>query len=583
MSKSYDYLNRLTQISSAPTASSSLTFTYPYNSAGQRYRAIINSDQPTSYWQYQYDSLGQLVSGKKAWWGGGVIPGQQFEYGFDTIGNRKYARSGGDVNGANLRQSDYTANALNQYSSRTVPGYVDVLGEATNAATVTVNKQATTRQGDYYRAELTVGNSSPVWQGITNIAVLNQGSNPDLIATNLGNVLVPQTPESFTYDDDGNLTSDSLWTNVWNGENRRVTVESRSTVPTGGKAREEWTHLPDGRWIERIVSTNNGSGYVAAFTNRFVWDGNVLLAVLNHTNGLELAFMRGLDLSGTLQGAGGVGGLLAVHDSSTLNYQPSTHFAGYDGNGNVVLLANAADGKESARYEYGPFAEPLRVSGVMGKANPIRFSTQYADDVTGDVKYLYRDYRADTGRWPNRDPLGEPGFETLRRGISFVTGDGPNLYAFTGNNPVCRYDYLGLKCPRLRPDFFTNPPGFFDPVCSCKEIAALDYQNDWYHLFNLYDSTIHRLQQAYDACQDLACRIVVGHRANLVSRTFLLEENHLRTTTLADKLIKCCGTRTMDDIPIRFVDPLPELKTDGPYPQTPPAPPPPPRRPPRRR
>ena len=411
MSKSYDYLNRLTQIGSTPTASPALTFTYRYNSAGQRYQTIINSDQPTSHWQYQYDSLGQLTSGKKAWWGGGVIPGQQFEYGFDTIGNRKYARRGGDVNGANLRQSDYTANALNQYSSRTVPGYVDVLGEAANAATVTVNKQATTRQGDYYRAELTVANSSPLWQGLTNIAVLNQGSNPDLIATNLGNVLVPQTPESFTYDDDGNLTSDSLWTNVWSGENRRITIESRATVPTAGKAREQWTHLPDGRWIERIVSTNDGSSYVAVQTNRFVWDGNVLLAVLNHTNGLELAFMRGLDLSGTLQGAGGVGGLLAVQVGSAgpVALTNTAHFAGYDGNGNVALLVNAADGKESARYEYGPFAEPLRVSGIMGKANPIRFSTQYANDVTGDVKYKYRDYTPSAGRWFSRDPIDKEG------------------------------------------------------------------------------------------------------------------------------------------------------------------------------
>ena len=135
--------------------------------------------------------------------------------------------------------------------------------------------------------------------------------------TNTGTILVPRAAESFTYDPDGNLTSDSLWTNVWNGENRRVLVESRSAVPTAAKAREEWTFLPDGRWIERVVSTNNGS-YVAACTNRYVWDGNVLVAVLNHTNGLELAFMRGLDMSGTLQSAGGVGGLLAVSVKSQI-------------------------------------------------------------------------------------------------------------------------------------------------------------------------------------------------------------------------------------------------------------------------
>ena len=66
----------------------------------------------------------------------------------------------------------------------------------------------------------------------------------------------------------------------------------------------------------------------------------------------------------------------------------------------------------------------------MGKANPIRFSTQYADDWTGDVKYKYRDYTPSAGRWPNRDPLGERG--------------GRNLYGFVANNPVSRVDALGL-------------------------------------------------------------------------------------------------------------------------------------------
>jgi RHS repeat-associated protein len=196
-------------------------------------------------------------------------------------------------------------------------------------------------------------------------------------------------------------------TNKSYGQNRRMVIESRAGVPPVARRREQWTHLPDGRWIERIVSTNNGTAYYPPFTNRYVWDGQVLLAVLDDANNLVVSFLRGLDLSGTLEGAGGVGGLLAVHDSSTLNNQPSTHFVCYDGNGNVTALVNAEDGTETARYEYGPFGEPLRMTGPMAKLNPIRFSTQYADEVTGDLKYLFRDYDADMGRWLNRDPFGE--------------------------------------------------------------------------------------------------------------------------------------------------------------------------------
>jgi RHS repeat-associated protein len=255
--------------------------------------------------------------------------------------------------------------------------------------------------------------------------VLNDGTNADIMSSVTGRVLVAKSPESFTYDFDGNLTSDGLWTNIWNGENRHSVIESRPSVPAAARFREQWTFLPDGRWIERIVSTNNGSAYYPAYTNRYVWDGQVLLAVLDHTNGLEMSFLRGLDLSGSLQGAGGVGGLLAVTFKTG-----GTHFAAYDGNGNVAALVSAADGTTSAQYEYGPFGEALRQTGSMAKLNPIRFSTQFADDVTDVLKYLYRDFNPTTGRWLSRDPMEEKG--------------GRNLYCFVANCPVNRVDALGL-------------------------------------------------------------------------------------------------------------------------------------------
>jgi RHS repeat-associated protein len=154
--------------------------------------------------------------------------------------------------------------------------------------------------------------------------------------------------------------------------------------------------------------------------------------VLDHTNGVVVSFVRGLDLSGSIQGAGGVGGVLAVQAGTSAQCGPvanTTHFTCYDGNGNVTALVNAATGAESARYEYGPFAEPIRMTGVMARVNPIRFSTQYADDVTGDTKYLFRDLR--DGRWPNRDPIAEDG--------------GLNIYAFVGNNPMKYVDPDGQQ------------------------------------------------------------------------------------------------------------------------------------------
>ncbi len=58
---------------------------------------------------------------------------------YDPIGNRTSATDYDEQ--GNPLLSTYTANALNQYTSRTVPGYAAVRGEAATNATVTVNER----------------------------------------------------------------------------------------------------------------------------------------------------------------------------------------------------------------------------------------------------------------------------------------------------------------------------------------------------------------------------------------------------------------------------------------------------------
>src|SRR5207249_4199160 len=125
------------------------------------------------------------------------------------------------------------------------------------------------------------------------------------------------------------------------------------------------------------------------------------------------------------QGAGGVGGLLTVCETSNSQITNS-HIACYDGNGNVCALVEGSDGNVSARYEYGPFGELLRGTGPMAKANPFRFSTKCQDDETDLLYYGYRHLNTASGRWLNRDPDRESG--------------GINLYGFLGNNPVASID-----------------------------------------------------------------------------------------------------------------------------------------------
>jgi RHS repeat-associated protein len=458
--KSHDNLNRLTGIASVAGGSNVAVFNYTYNSANQR-TAITNVD--SSKWVYQYDALGQVVSGKKYWSDGTPVAGQQFVYGFDDIGNRKMTGAGGDALGANLDYAYYTNNSLNQLTNRSVPGYVNVLGTAKTNATVTLwgdngAFSATSRKGEYYRGNLAVTNTSALWLGITNLAVLNDGSNPDIVTNLMGKTFVPKTPEAFLYDPDGNLTNDGRWTYTWDAENRLLKQESLNGAPTASKFKLEFAYDSKGRRIQKLVSTNNGS-YVAQYTNRFVYDGWNLVAILNPQSAILQAFTWGLDLSGSLQGAGGVGGLLLSRDASAA----STNYVTYDGNGNVATLVNAANGAVSASYEHGPFGEAIRVTGALAKANPFRFSSKFQDDESDFLYYGYRSYNPSTGRWLSRDPIVEQG--------------GLHLYGFVRNNPVQLFDYLGLAHlhpwpPPIVPSKPYYTP-YYAPYALCSECQCI--------------------------------------------------------------------------------------------------------------
>lgn len=414
-SKSYDFLNRLRSISSVPSASGQLpiSYAYQYNSVNQRTRATLADG---SYWVYKYDKLGQVVSGKRYWIDGTPVAGQQYEYAFDDIGNRTSTKAGGNESGTGLRATSYTPTLTNTYSARVNPSEIDVLGIANSAATVTVNSSSTYQKGDYFHKALGVNNSaSAIWQSIA-VQAVNGGSS----SNQNGYIRVPKASESFTYDGDGNLTSDSIWSYNWDGENRLKEMNGTATNDASLKLVFDYDYMGR-RNCKAVVQGGSTNLYL-----KFIYDGWNLLAEMNATNNnVVRTYLWGKDLSGSLQGAGGVGGLLAIKETSA-----TAHFAAFDGNGNVMGLVDGASGTVSAQYEYDPFGEPIRVSGTMGETNPFRWSTKYTDDESGLVYYGYRYYNPSSGRWISRDPIGEAG--------------GLMLYGFCNNNPVNGFDDHGL-------------------------------------------------------------------------------------------------------------------------------------------
>ena len=233
----------------------------------------------------------------------------------------------------------------------------------------------------------------------------------------------------FTVDADGNLTQDGRWTYVWDAENRLTSMTALTTIPDAAKKKLEFTYDYMGRRISKKTYTWDAGtlSYALQATRLFVYDGWNLVAELN-ANGTALrTYTWGQDLSGSMGGAGGVGGLLAINNTS----DASTHFVTVDGNGNVMALLNADTGVISAEMEYGPFGELIKATGPMAKANPFGFSTKFTDSESGFLYYGYRYLNASTGRWLGRDPMEERG--------------GYNLYALLQNDSINDVDVLGLE------------------------------------------------------------------------------------------------------------------------------------------
>ena len=143
------------------------------------------------------------------------------------------------------------------------------------------------------------------------------------------------------------------------------------------------------------------------------------------------------EADGSPQGAGGVGGLLAVSVDGQYYFPCSDH------NGNVMATVSES-GVIVAQYAYTQFGEGMSAAGPMAGLFRFRFSTKYQDEASGLYYYGYRFYDPDMGRFISRDPIEERG--------------GLNLYGFVGNDPVNRWDYLGALPESARIVLYAKSP-----------------------------------------------------------------------------------------------------------------------------
>ena len=407
ITNAFDSVARLTGTYLKNSGNSVLdSYTYAYNAGNQRTN-IVRTDG--SYVDYAYDNIGQLKTAKGKESGGSTNRLQeQLSYVYDAAGNLNWRTNNALVQAFNV-------NNLNELTTTTNSGTLTVAGTTTSAATnVTVNTSNAVLYLDntFARDGFTVTNGNNTYKAIAKDSYGRSDTNS--LTVNL-----PAT-NTYAYDLNGNLTSDGTRGFDYDDENQLIRV----TVTNAFKKE----YLYDGKLRLRVRKEFAWQGGAWAQTNelRFVWDGDVIIQERDANNLPKLTFTRGRDLSGSLQGAGGIGGLLAMTESIASNPEHSYYHA--DGNGNVTMLINSNQ-LQIAKYLYDPFGNPLSVSGSKGFVNPIWFSSQIYDWDTGFLHYKYRIYIPELHRWLNRDPLGEM-YDI-------------NFYSFVHNNALLYFDTDG--------------------------------------------------------------------------------------------------------------------------------------------
>ena len=265
-----------------------------------------------------------------------------------------------------------------------------------------------------------------------------------------------------TYDLDGNMLSDGILTFAYDAAGRLDTVSSNGVTLV--------TNFYDAK--SRRVRKDTPEA-----TTTFFYDGwNLIEERVAYTNetATTIHYYWGKDISASLQGAGGVGGLLYLTVSNS-NSQLQLYIPCYDNNGNITRYLDQ-NGNTVAQYTYDAFGNTISQSGPLADFFRHRFSTKCFDAESGLYYYGYRFYHPALMRWLTRDPIEE--------------GGGLNLYGICGNNVVHGIDCLGLKWKIIREGnvFATAIPceseDTFETLAAEVKLDLSDYEK-WAHTTDL--------------------------------------------------------------------------------------------------
>ena len=410
----FDAMGRMTSTTLKNSSHAILNdHSYLYDDASRRTRQTRTGGD---YADYGYDKIGQLQSALGMESGGTTNRWhERFFYGYDKAGNLSNRVQNVQTNVFSVDNRNQLTSVVRTNTSATVAG--TTTSSATNV-TVAANGGAATTAIRF--ADSTFARTNVTLVNGTNTFVAVAGDSLGRWDTNTVNIYLP-TAVTFLYDQNGNMRTNGTRIFEYDDENQLT----RITEPSAWKSE----FMYDGKMKMRISRDYTWSSGAWLQTNevRRVYDGMLVLQERDSFNLAKLTYTRGKGYSGSLQGAGGIGGLLAILDHKSLILDHSYFHA--DGNGNITALVDSSQ-QVVARYLYDPFGNTLSATGIKAAVNKYRFSSKEWHGSSGMIYYGYRWYEPNLQRWINRDPKHERG--------------GINLFSFVRNRTTSHVDPWGL-------------------------------------------------------------------------------------------------------------------------------------------
>ena len=407
------------------------TVTYTYNNA--RLRSGLTLQQPTGSWTngFTYDAAHRLSTVSS--------PAGTFAYSYKVGQASRLPIKLALPNGAYITNTyDNVARLAGTYldnSSNTILDKSEYLYNAGNQRI-----RLTRTDGSYYTnsydnigqlkwADSTVASEDRgyLYDAAWNV---NKRTNNGVVTTftvDTKNQLIGDSPFNDSYDSNGNLSSrtysSSTYSYSYDDENQLTSASYNTSY------KSDWTYDGRGRMRKRIDYSWTGSSWYPSVTTYYIYDG--MRVIQERTSSPTVSYTRGSDLSGSFEGAGGIGGLLArshAYQSGSGSWTNHNYYHS-DGGGNVTYMVDTNQNMV-ATYRYDPFGNTISSSGTLASANVYQFSSKERHANSGMYYYGYRWYDPNLQRWLNRDPMGEYG--------------GRNLYRFVLNDPIDGVDPWGL-------------------------------------------------------------------------------------------------------------------------------------------